>query len=376
MNPIKTPALLGLGLLGLGLLLSACDRKLPEPSTPPSPSSTTAPAAATTPPPAADASLPEQLPALYSGVLPCADCEGIRYDLDLRPDKVFFLRMTYLGKAPDNIFDDIGEWGISDADVLTLHGGRESREMFSVKDAQTLRKLDMEGKEIESQLNYTITRQSTYSPIEPRLNLRGAYRYMADAGIFEECLTGLKLAVAQESDNAALEAAYAKARKDPGQPVLVNVEGRIVRRKGMEGDQLRDTLIVEKTGEFHPNESCGARGVTHDLEGTRWVLVRLGNEPVTVTDNQREPYFALESSEHRISGHGGCNRLVGGYELDGDKITFTQLALTRMACLTPTPEGQFAKALEAARTWKITGAHLELSDVNGTVVARFESRNL
>ena len=37
-----------------------------------------------------------ELPASFTGELPCADCPGIRYDLNLFPDKSFYLRMTYL----------------------------------------------------------------------------------------------------------------------------------------------------------------------------------------------------------------------------------------------------------------------------------------
>ena len=36
-----------------------------------------------------------------------------------------------------------------------------------------------------------------------------------------------------------------------------------------------------------------------------------------------------------VSGSGGCNTLTGSYELDSDKLTFSQMASTRMAC----PEG-------------------------------------
>lgn len=364
-------------LLALALLVAACERRPPiEPNRPP-PASAGASSAPAQTPPGENVPLSQNLPALYSGVLPCADCEGIRYDLDLRPDQVFFLRMTYLGQPQANSFDEIGEWSLAaDRAVLALHGGQEAPSMFAVRDPHTLRKLDLGGKQIASQLNYDIARQDTYSPLEPRLQLRGMYRYTADAGIFEECLTGLKLAVAQESDNAALEAAYAKARKEPGQALLVALDGRIVKRPGMEGDQPRDTLIVEKTGRFLPNENCGARGVTHDLEGTRWVLVRLNDQEIAVSDRRREPYFALASGEHRVAGHGGCNRLMGSYELNGDKIEFSKMALTRMACPDVGFEGAFVKALEAAEHWRISGAHLELTDAAGTVVARFESRNL
>lgn len=371
MSPVKVFA-----LLAFGLLAAACERRQPfNPNRPPSPSAAASSAPAQTPA-GENVPLPQRLPALYSGVLPCADCEGIRYDLDLRPDKVFFARLTYLGEPESSAFSEIGEWSLSeDRAILALHGSGEAPSLFAVKDARTLRKLDVEGKEITSQLNYDLTHQDTYSPLEPRLQLRGTYRHLADAGISAECLTGLQLAVAHEGDNAALEAAYLKARKEPAQPLLVTLEGRIVKRPGMAGDELHDTLIVEKTGRFLANENCGARGVTHDLEGTRWVLVRLQDREITVSDKRREPYFALQSNEHRVSGHGGCNRLIGGYQLNGDQLTFTRMALTRMACLDVNFEDAFVKALESSRHWKISGAHLELSNATGQVVAKFESRN-
>ena len=137
---------------------------------------------------------------------------------------------------------------------------------------------------------------------------------MADAALFEECLTGLKLPVAQEGDNAALEAAYTAKRREPGQPILATVDGRIALRPVMDGDGTVDTLVVERFDQLWPNESCGARGVTHELEGTRWVLTRLGDEVVTLNEGQRELSLALERSERRVAGYAGCNRLIGAYD--------------------------------------------------------------
>ena len=48
------------------------------------------------------------LPATFAGELPCADCPGIRYQLDLLPAGRSILRRTYLGREPDNVFDAIG----------------------------------------------------------------------------------------------------------------------------------------------------------------------------------------------------------------------------------------------------------------------------
>jgi len=35
------------------------------------------------------------IPATFTGVLPCADCEAIDYHLDLFADRSFYLRTTY-----------------------------------------------------------------------------------------------------------------------------------------------------------------------------------------------------------------------------------------------------------------------------------------
>jgi putative lipoprotein len=39
------------------------------------------------------------LPSGFSGELPCADCPGIRYTLNLFPEKAFYLRLTYPGEG-------------------------------------------------------------------------------------------------------------------------------------------------------------------------------------------------------------------------------------------------------------------------------------
>ena len=187
------------------------------------------------------------LPATFAGDLPCADCQGIRHQLELFPDQAFFLRMTYLGKGENANFDDIGSWMVAnDRRTLVLHGGREAPLRFAIKDANTLRKLDLEGREIASSLNYDLKRTQDLQPLEPRLLMRGMYKYFADAGRFTECLTRRNWPVAQEQDNAALESAYSKARRQPGEELLVNLEGRVAMRPKMEGEGQQPTLVVER----------------------------------------------------------------------------------------------------------------------------------
>ena len=119
------------------------------------------------------------------------------------------------------------------------------------------------------------------------------------------------------------------------------------------------------------------RNSAASLENTYWKLTRLGKAAVTVTSPQSEPHLTLSSESHRVSGSGGCNRLMGSYALKGDELTFSQMASTMMAC----PEGMdtekaFLKAIEEVKTWKVTQRKLELFDAGGNAVASFAARDV
>jgi copper homeostasis protein (lipoprotein) len=315
------------------------------------------------------------LPASFTGDLPCADCPGIRYQLDLFPDRTFYLRRTYLDRGPHHVFDLIGSFLIApDGRILLLYGGGAPQQ-FRIESAERLRRLDLEGRQIASELNYDLTRAASFSPIEPHLAMRGMYRYLADAGLFAECLTGRRLSVAQEADNAALERAYGKARRQPGEELLVTLEGRIAERPKIDGEGKVPMLVVERLTGAWPGETCGARFDTAPLENSYWKLTRLRDQGVLVAEGQREPYLILRPQDHRLSGSGGCNRMTGGYRVEGEHLTFGPVAATMMAC----PDGMateraFFETLGEVRSFRIEGEHLELLDAAGASLARLERR--
>ena len=114
-------------------------------------------------------------------------------------------------------------------------------------------------------------------------------------------------------------------------------------------------------------------GASVPLEKTEWRLTRLGRVVVKGDDLHRPPQIALDPASHRASGSGGCNRIMGGYELNGEKLTFARMASTMMAC----PDGmeteqKFLRALGQVKRWKIVKRQLELKDGSGKVVATFE----
>ena len=136
---------------------------------------------------------------------------------------------------------------------------------------------------------------------------------------------------------------------------------------------LASGLAVSGLAQSGKGEDKAATVGSVPLEKTKWTLVRLGRTPVKGDDLHRAPEIALDPESHRASGSGGCNRIMGGYELKGDKLTFARMASTMMAC----PGGMeterdFLKALGKVKRWKIAGQRLELMDGSGKVVAVLE----
>ncbi len=316
-----------------------------------------------------------ELPATFGGTLPCADCPGIRYRLNLWPDGVFHLQREWLER--DFTESDIGRWRKDPArDAVLLYGGREMPLQFSVEGPRTLRQLDASGRPIESGLPYELGSDGTLERLHLQLPLRGMFTYMADAPRFEECLTGRSYPVAMEGAYIELERAYMAAEKPgPGAPLLAALEGAITERPAMEGDRLIPTVVVRRFIGLFPSQTCERAMSEASLPNTYWRIVKLEGEPVPVVEDRREPHLILRGMQNGYAATVGCNQLIGSYEVAGDRLTFAGGATTLMACPPPLDarEAQLKQALADTKTWRINGQVLELFDRAGTSIATFEA---
>lgn len=108
-----------------------------------------------------------------------------------------------------------------------------------------------------------VAAQPTLQPTDRTEPWQGVYRYQADAGRFVECRTGADMPVAQEGDNALLEATYLAAQPTPGAPMLVQVQGRWVQRPVADAPPSakaqRLVLLVERVVTVSSSASCSQR---------------------------------------------------------------------------------------------------------------------
>jgi len=86
----------------------------------------------------------------YEGVLPCADCEGIKTTIQLKDNGTYTITTKYLGKGEEETVEGSFKWDITGTVITLLNDEKEPYKLKVVEGA--IQKLDIEGKEITGEL--------------------------------------------------------------------------------------------------------------------------------------------------------------------------------------------------------------------------------
>jgi uncharacterized lipoprotein NlpE involved in copper resistance len=348
---------------GLLLLLTAACGPAEPPAEPAAPAPAPGPA-----PAAADAAITVagiSLPATFMGVLPCADCEGIDTTLTLDAAFRYRLRSRYLGKpAGEDTFVEAGRFAVSDAGTrLALYGPTAGTVIFAVQAPDQLTRLDTRGEPIASRLNYTLRRAPTLELIPEPVRTTGLFTYLADAASFVDCHTGERLPVAMRDGYLALEQAYTASTSGSGEPRLVRLLGHVELAVGMEESRgAQPALVVDRFEELVAGETRCRRAQV-PLQGTRWVLTRLGDTAVAA--GSAPPDLVLDPAGERLGGSTGCHSLAGGYDFSvaSGALTVGPITTTDNACPAgAVDEAAYTEALQRTTRAIVTGEVLVLRD--------------
>ncbi len=312
-----------------------------------------------------------RLPATFIGKGPCEDCPGIEFQLNLWSDQVFFLRRS----GDDKDQDTIGRWSVdADKHVLELRGAGAQYD-FRILGTDRLRLILPDEQGLVDGSDYDLTAADEIRPFDPHLPLRGMLTYVADEARFTECLTGRDYPLVKDGDYSALEHAYLAAGAEAGGPIMASFDGAIVREPAGAESDTGPKVLVERFVGVWPGESCERAVDKATLTNTYWKILRLGDTEIAPGEGRREPNLILRAGEPRFTATVGCNQITGSYTLTGDRLTFGQGAMTRMACPAPLDEWErkLGTMLGTAATWRIDGQTLELVDAAGSPLALFQA---
>ncbi|MCQ8896141.1 META domain-containing protein [Limnobacter humi] len=311
------------------------------------------------------------LPATFQGDLPCASCQAIQYLVTFNPDHTYVLTYRYKGVEGPDTRSDLGRWSqAAFGPVIALRGQEERPLFFAVQTDGNLRLQDTEGRNILSPLNYSLKRLPQPESVRVRLHpLHGEFTVADDGAQFTECATGKTFRVASAGESDKLSAAWSNARAQGASTLVATVYGELVQGKGDVS-----ALTVLRLDHVKAGSKCAMPKTPSQLQNQVWNLVKLGDQDIDAGKLPRAPQLLLQADGKRLSGSGGCNAILGSYQLDGQRLGLSTVASTRMACTSPNDvEGPFVQSLSEVRSWNILGNWLELYDEKGQMLARFES---
>ncbi len=137
----------------------------------------------------------------------------------------------------------------------------------------------------------------------------------------------------------------------------------------------RTSLVITLTLVSALLSACEAfGGKDPTLTGTYWRLVELEGKPAEPGAEDREIHLVLEADIEKVRGYAGCNNFTGGFETDGQSLSFGPVAATRRACIgNMDQELDFLNALDRTERYTLTGDELVLYDNKGAASLGFEA---
>jgi uncharacterized lipoprotein NlpE involved in copper resistance len=97
----------------------------------------------------------------FEGIIPCADCEGIKAELAVNSDSTYTFKFTYLGKDVQP-YIATGNWKIDEKGRLVLlrPDGESVEQYFKIVSQNEVKMLDGDGNEITgTDLNFSLLRK-------------------------------------------------------------------------------------------------------------------------------------------------------------------------------------------------------------------------
>lgn len=137
---------------------------------------------------------------------------------------------------------------------------------------------------------------------------------------------------------------------------------------------MRNSIgVLALTVLFSANKCSDAQeaagSMSTSLYGTKWLVTALDGRTIDLTDGSKRPWLQLDG-EGSLSGFGGCNSLMGGFEHEGGTIRFPNLGSTKMYCPDAADlENRMLAALRNTDSFKLDGEVLHLLHAGKEVAA-------
>ncbi|MBS1737591.1 MAG: copper resistance protein NlpE N-terminal domain-containing protein [Bacteroidetes bacterium] len=314
----------------------------------------------------------------WAGVLPCADCSGIQYELTLRNNQSYHEKMTYEGKNV-NPFSEEGSWSISPQGKLVLSSSSNSKMQFLIEDKK-LRMLDQDGKIIKGNLadNYTLyPKKNEEENNWIALSARGinfvatgnepfwSLEIIVDSSMVFKTPEGFEFTAPFVKGENAADANITRYRSVTANgelAVQISKQKCVNSMSGQVSDYQVSIRIKKATdASVATYNGCGNYIGNYRLNDI-WGLTSIGGVPLTMNELRGGmPTLDLQLTTKKVYGFAGCNRFTGNILFTDKTISFDEMATTMRSCQNQKVEDRFLKTLSRATLdYKIEGLNLFL----------------
>lgn len=314
------------------------------------------------------------LPASFQGRVALEETDrSADWHVALFPDQTFRLSRVFLnGGVETGTRSSLGRWRAdASGGALILDDGAEMPLTVRANSRGDLRVIEANLDEVwDGVLEQD---RSVQLPALAEMERAGMMTYLADAAVFEDCVSGLRMPIVMEGAYIDAERAYLQDGSGPGEPLLVRVTGTVEIRRDAER-QRRESLVLSAFGGTRPGEVCEQAMPEIDLRDTYWRLDTLNGAAVPADVLRQEPYLVVETEGGFYRATVGCNRMKGTVVVGDDStLSFGPTAATMMACPAPVDalERGYVQMLADVTAFELEGDALVLRDASGAVRATF-----
>lgn len=119
-----------------------------------------------------------------------------------------------------------------------------------------------------------------------------------------------------------------------------------------------------------------AAGYNATITDTYWNLVELNGKAVIQTPDDKPIYVRFNSKENQVEGNGGCNQMLGRFELSVNERIKINAGFTKMACAAGKMEieNNFGNALAMTDSYSVKGDTMHLFKARMAPLAKFEAK--
>ncbi|MCW9707479.1 copper resistance protein NlpE N-terminal domain-containing protein [Fodinibius salsisoli] len=322
--------------------------------------------------------------ATYSGIIPCADCPGILYEISFDETQKYSASSIYIGES-NRPFTESGSWSVENDTLIVLKGDSGDQARQFALDDSSLVMLDQEGNRITGSLadHYVLDLKDASDKDdsmkwaelrEQGVDFRAAgnepFWGLAidyDSEMNFHTLGGDSIQVPvpdMEQDTASAARTLVTETESGVLTVALHPTGCI---DNMSGEVFTHGVVVDYDGTSY--RGCGNvindRYSLHDF----WTLHALKGKEVSKQDSLRKvPDLQFDLKNNKVYGNNGCNQINGNLvTVTDDSLSFGQMISTKMAC-PGDMEARFMDALQQVNSYTIEQGQLLLLSDNDTLM--------